>query len=106
MTIVNLTPHEVKVGDLTFPASGVIARVGVSNVKADDLTVEGQVISTVTSVYTDVTVDGTLPEADYYIVSGLVADRWLDMSGKLLVPNVLIRDEAGKVIGASNFRRA
>lgn len=101
----NLTPHEVVIvcneGNLVIPASGAIARVAVTSEQVDE--VNG--IPVVRTVYSK-EVEG-LPqpeEGTIYIVSTLVAQACPDRHD-LFVPANLIRDEQGRVVGASALQR-
>lgn len=69
--IINLTPHEVRVGDTVYPTSGLIARISTEHVEVEKL--DGKPVYSVK--YGDIEnlpdpVEGTL-----YIVSLLLLER-------------------------------
>jgi len=104
-TFVNLTPHAVVVvcngAKHTFPASGDVARVGVT-------TTDVRVVCGINISQTTVsdTVDG-LPDpviGTYYIVSAMVRTHpSVAWRKDVLSPAGLVRDADGNVVGASGF---
>lgn len=104
INLVNLTPHDIKIiinGETTtIPRSGQVARV----------TITSKVVGTVNGIEIRTPTPGDvegLPEpkeGTMYIVSRLVADSPSVRSRKdILVPDGLVRDEAGNVVGASGL---
>lgn len=102
MAIVNLTPHAVNlISDNTtvFPPSGTIARVDQAVNPLPD--VDGMPTCEV------VPTGGNLPPSQagtWYIVSRLVFDQCPDRYD-LLVPQDLVRDEQGVILGCRSFSR-
>lgn len=125
MKICNLTPHKVVVEEdkTTFEPCGYTARVysttktlGVETFETGNGEKPYTTIRLCNIIYGDVelykpygdiqtrvTIDD-LPEADYYIVSSIVAERWEAMRGRMLVPRDLIRDDEGNIVGCKQFR--
>lgn len=107
MEIINLTPHalNIVVGDhtVTIPPSGVVARVDVTRTVAETLTVDGVEVPVNATTYGAV-VGLPDPEPDtMYVVSALVAQA--AKRPDVLVPDDLVRDEEGRVIGARALAR-
>lgn len=95
---VNMTPHEININGLTFPASGKIARVTQANV----LVGYHEVVELMQACYGKVVdlpdpVDGVV-----YIVSGKVRAA-LPERYDLASPGDQIRDADGKIIGVKNL---
>ena len=103
MTIVNLTPHALSliVGPetVTVPPSGTVARVTVTREPAGAVTVDGVQVPLYRTTYG--AVEGLPdPQPDtLYVVSALVASAARGRDD-LVVPDDLVRDEQGRVIGA------
>lgn len=115
MKIVNLTPHALNlvVGDrtVTIPPSGTVARVNVTRTVVDTVSVDGVEIPINETVYGEVVglpdpAVLNIPELQpdtVYIVSALVAQA--AKRPDVLIPDDLVRDEAGRVIGARALAR-
>ena len=106
--IINLTPHSINViGDdnsvaITIEASGNVARCSQTIDIVDTINVNNIAIPVSSSSYGEV-VDLPAPQDDtYYIVSRLVMSACPNRQD-LLVPNDLVRDEAGRVIGCRSL---
>lgn len=107
--IINLTPHELAVyADdtvaVTIPPSGTVARVAMSREQAGAL----QLGIVNVPIYTTVlgAVEG-LPDPQpgvTYVVSRVVLDAARDRDD-LVVPDDLVRDGAGRVVGCRAFAR-
>lgn len=101
-TIINLTPHEVKVVKAecikVYPASGNVARVATNSVKVGE--VDG--VSLFKTVYVDPEGVPEPKENVLYIVSGLVRTSYPNRTD-LISPHGLIRDDEGRVIGCEGF---
>lgn len=103
-TILNLTPHEVTIiGNdgrimMRFAPEAVAARCGNYVEIVDEI--NGIPISK--TVYTKIY--GLLPEQEdtFYIVSRHVAEQNRNRHD-LLVPNELVRDDAGRVVGCKSL---
>ena len=107
-TIVNLTPHAVNVINndnsvaITIEASGNVARCSQTIDIVGSITLGPVAIPVSSSSYGEV-VDLPAPQDNtYYIVSRLVMSACPDRQD-LLVPNDLVRDEAGRVIGCRSL---
>ena len=95
--IVNLTPHEVNIGSLTIPSSGV-ARLAAKIVSAGNF--EG-----VPLTRTEFGKPEGLPEAEegtLLIVSQLIKSA-LPERTDLVVPAELVRDDKGVIIGCRSL---
>ena len=106
--IINLTPHSINViGDdnsvaITIEASGNVARCSQTIDIVDTINVNNIAIPVSSSSYGEV-VDLPAPQDNtYYIVSRLVMSACPNRQD-LLVPNDLVRDEAGRVIGCRSL---
>ena len=106
--IINLTPHSINViGDdnsvaITIEASGNVARCSQTINIVDTIDLDNVAIPISSSSYGEV-VDLPTPQDDtYYIVSRLVMSACPNRQD-LLVPNDLVRDEAGRVIGCRSL---
>lgn len=106
--IINLTPHSVNVirddnsVAITIEASGNIARCSQTINIVDSIDLNNVAIPISSSSYGEV-VDLPAPQDDtYYIVSRLVMSACPNRQD-LLVPNDLVRDEAGRVIGCRSL---
>jgi len=106
MRIINLTPHDIVVQKkncerVTFEKSGVIARISSTTEVVGEI--DGIVISQ-TSLG-EVQYSAPLPEADYYIVSGLVkaASSRSDFLQPDTSPNGSIRDDSGRIVAVKGF---
>ena len=107
-TIVNLTPHAVNIINndnsvaITIEASGNVARCSQTIDIVGSITVNSIAIPVSSSSYGEV-VDLPAPKPGYYyIVSRLVMSACPNRQD-LLVPNDLVRDEAGRVIGCRSL---
>ena len=95
---VNLTPHAIKLPEITIEPSGTVARC--SEFTVPQSIVDG--VSIVKKTYGDVTgvpdpVDGTI-----YIVSMLVRTT-LGSRKDLASPGDLVRDDKGNIVGSLNL---
>ena len=106
--IINLTPHSVNVvGDdnsvvITLEASGNVARCSQTINIVGNITVNNVAIPISSSSYGEV-VDLPAPQDNTYnIVSRLVMSACPNRQD-LLVPNDLVRDDAGRVIGCRSL---
>ena len=91
---VNLTPHEVNIGDVAFPASGTVARVVVEHHEIG----EHSGVSLLVGSYGEVS---NLPEPEegvLYIVSSAVRTA-IPSRKDLASPAHLVRDEEGRILG-------
>lgn len=106
--IINLTPHSVNViGDdnsvtITIESSGNVARCSQTINIVDTIDLNNVAIPVSSSSYGEV-VDLPAPQDGvYYVVSRLVMSACPNRQD-LLVPNDLVRDEAGRVIGCRSL---
>lgn len=105
MTVVNLTPHEVRVmrddePDVVFPASGQVARLSVVDLGTRDYGV-GVPVENVEFhhlVEAPPRIEGT-----WYIVS--LPCALANPRGDFLVPYLEVRDDAGRIIGCQMLGR-
>lgn len=127
MKIVNLTPHDLNMVDtgVTYPrtevAPGRILTIRASQTSEGLGELNGHIISkstfgkpyfcTVNAEGQDEQpYEGTVPQADYYVVSiislqAIVANGGCEQfpADEFLSPGKLVRDEEGKIIGSSGF---
>ena len=99
MKIINLTPHVVNIGERTFPTNGLV-RVATNTVKVGEL--DG--IPLFTTQFGEVENLPEEVEGTFLIVARMVAIA-VEGRNDLLVPNGLVRNEQGQVVGASGFER-
>lgn len=106
--IINLTPHAISIVDendsvvVTIEASGSIARCSQTINIVDSIDLNNVAIPISSSSYGEV-VDLPAPQDGvYYVVSRLVMSACPNRQD-LLVPNDLVRDEAGRVIGCRSL---
>lgn len=106
--IINLTPHAVNViGDgnsvtITIESSGNVARCSQTINIVDTIDLNNVAIPISSSSYGEV-VDLPAPQDGvYYVVSRLVMSACPNRQD-LLVPNDLVRDDAGRVIGCRSL---
>ena len=92
--LVNLTPHEVNIGDLDFPASGTVARVVVEHLEIGD----HAGIPLLVGSYGEVSNLPEPKEGVLYIVSAAVRTA-LPQRKDLGSPAHLVRDDEGRIIG-------
>ena len=118
MQIINLTPHDVnlvkeengKIREvMAFRHIGKIARCSQTTEKIGDVVVDVGLLTHVPVTITKNTygeiVDLPEPGNDcIYIVSALVANAAIDRYD-LVVPNELVRDEKGRIIGCKSLAK-
>lgn len=101
--IVNLTPHTINLmigeGSISIEPSGIIARCKVSTEQVGTIKVDGKEIPVNKKVYGEVEGLPEKQEGTIYIVSSLVAQAVKDRDD-VFIPDELVRDEEGRVIGA------
>ena len=106
VNVVNLTPHEINIitesGTITFPPSGIVARVAAKAVETDTLYIGPRgmllAIPVTTPYYSDIEDLPEPCEGTAYIVSSIVATR-CKYRNDVFAPGELVRDDTGKVIG-------
>lgn len=103
MTIINLTPHPVTVDpggtdEITFPATGVFARIRELKGELSHITVDGRRVALQQVSYAD-EVEGLAAPADgvLYLVSRVTAAAVTRPD--LVFPYDEVRDEEGQIIG-------
>src|SRR5690606_30167316 len=103
MKVDNLTPHTLTIitgsGAVAISPSGMVARVAVTRDSAGTVTIDRVAVPISRTTYG--AVEGLPdPEPDtLYVVSAIVAAAARDRND-LVVPDGLIRDDQGRVIGA------
>ena len=106
--VINLTPHAVNVISddnsiaTTIPASGNVARCSQTIDIVGALTLDSVVIPISASSYGEVVDLPDPQDGVYYIVSRLVMSA-CPARQDLLVPNDLVRNDAGQVIGCRSL---
>lgn len=110
MKIINCTPHDVNLilenGEtVVFPRSGIIPRLRETQEKLETISApNGAEIDIMQKKYLD---PEGLPEPQentIFIVSALVAGA-VKNRDDLVIPNDIVRDEAGRIIGCKNLAR-
>ena len=102
--IINLTPHNVDIvcdngNVITYNPSGIIARCSQNTIKIGDV---NGIPLTQTSF--GVVVDLPQPQKDtIFIVSRLVLNACKGVRDDLIVPNDIVRDDQGNIIGCKSF---
>lgn len=96
----NFTPHEVILCGKVYPSEG-IARCTVSSNKIGD--VDGIPVNE--KDYGEVVGLPEPKDGDYFVVSTIVAQAVKGVRSDCLVPDELVRDEQGRIIGANALAR-
>jgi len=94
MKLINLTPHDIKIGDMVIPASGEIARMNVNTMDAGQI--EG-----ISIVETRILGFSGIPEPapdTAYIVPSMVRVQF-PKRRDLLSPSKFLRDRHGSITG-------
>jgi hypothetical protein len=106
MNIINLTPHAINFVNaesqplLTVPASGTIARLSAKTVTVGEF--DG--IPVTETQYGEIVGLPEPQEGTVYIVSGLVAGQCKHRND-IFIPNELVRDSEGNIIGCKSLGR-
>lgn len=106
--IINLTPHTVTIvnpdgSELSFPASGTIARCAVNTVQTGYILYSEQEIPTYRTQYGEVIGLPDPQDGVIYITSTPVAQNVPDRKD-VLVPAECIRDAEGRIIGCRGLQ--
>ena len=106
--LVNCTPHDVNLitesENITFPRSGIIPRLTEQQVKINSINSNGIEIDIMEKSFLE---PEGLPESQentIFIVSALVAGA-VKNRDDLVIPNDIIRDEEGRIIGCKNLAK-
>ena len=106
--VVNCTPHDVNLitenGSITFPRSGIIPRLTEQQVKINSINSNGIEIDIMKKSFNEVEGLPEPQENTIYIVSALVAGAAKDRDD-LVIPNDIVRDDKGNIIGCKNLAR-
>ena len=107
MTVINLTPHEVRVireghDDLVFPPSGKVARLSMNELSTFDY--EGIDIPVDLVEFGHLEDQPLKSQGTWYIVSlpTALAVKRTDF----LVPYAEVRDESGRIVGCRSLARS
>ena len=106
--VVNCTPHDVnlitKSGNITFPRSGIIPRLKEVQNKISSVTVNSIKIDIMRKSFSEIEGLPEPQENTIYIVSALVAGA---VKGRddLVIPNDIIRDDKGNIVGCKNLAK-
>jgi hypothetical protein len=102
MKITNLTPHALHLngvdGVLNIPPSGQVTRLAVTSQALDPVLVEGITLAVTRPTLGEITGLPEPTEGVIFVASALVAEA--AQRRDVFSPGELIRDEAGRVIGA------
>ena len=112
MKVINLTPHAINVVDketkeilITFPKSENPARLPTSTVVSHNIEIN-EISIPVTKTAFDYNTATNLPLTQegnvFYIVSRIILSAFPERND-LLVPNELVRDASGNIIGCSSL---
>ena len=106
MAVINMTPHAVNIvmGDdvVVIPASGIIPRCKQDTVQIGIAVVDGKEIPITRTVFGAVEDLPPKADGDLLIVSMLVAKACPDRDD-LLIPNGIVRDGEGNIIGCTSL---
>lgn len=106
MRLVNLTPHEVRIikndGDIVIKPGKVIARVESRTSTVDRIDCDGTCVDIVESSYGKV-VGLPEPEEDTIFIVSRFVKNVVPERDDVLVPNGVVRDENGSIIGCWNL---
>jgi hypothetical protein len=107
MNIVNLTPHALRITTeegrtVEVPTSGTIARVKIARWAVRDVVIDAVRVPICTAVKGEVYDLPPSREGTLFVVSRLVADSAPDRTD-LVVPDDMLRDEAGRTSGFRVF---
>jgi hypothetical protein len=111
VNVINLTPHDInlvnEVGEIirTFPGTDSPARCATYREKIMDLHIEGVEVPTPLYSTTFGEVEN-LPapiEGVRYIVSNTVAQAFKGKRYDLIIPDAIVRNKAGNIIGCKAF---
>ena len=106
--VVNCTPHDVNLitenGSITFPKSGIIPRLTEQQVKINSVIVNGIEIDIMSKSFLEPEGLPEPKENTIFIVSALVAGA-VKNRDDLVIPNDIIRDDKGNIIGCKNLAR-
>ena len=91
---INLTPHEVNIGDLDFEPSGLVARVNVNHREVG----QHAGVTLLVGTYGEVSALPEESEGLLYIVSAAVRTA-LPERKDLASPAHLVRDDEGRIVG-------
>lgn len=101
LRIVNLTPHEIRIGDTMIPSAG-LARCAT---KTWPMYIRGCPVPVVRQEFGDVTGLPEPEEGTIYVVSMPVAQAVGRSRDDIFVPGEQIRDENGRIVGCKSLAR-
>ena len=101
--IVNLTPHDVTVAGVVFPASGSCARLTSRTETFGSVEVDGLSIPLTRTVFGEVCGLPAAEDGTIYIVSALVAGQCKGRDD--VFPSESLRDEQGRIVGCKSLGR-
>lgn len=106
--LVNCTPHDVnlitKSGNITFPRSGIIPRLTEVQNKINSINSNGIEIDIMEKSFLKPEGLPEPKENTIFIVSALVAGAAKDRDD-LVIPNDIIRDDKGNIVGCKNLAK-
>jgi len=106
--VVNCTPHDVNLitenGSITFPRSGIIPRLTEQQNKINSVIVNGIEIDIMSKSFLEPEGLPEPKENTIFIVSALVAGA-VKNRDDLVIPNDIIRDDKGNIIGCRNLAK-
>ena len=101
MRIVNLTPHEIRIGDVRIPSAGLARCATV----AVPMYVRGCPVPVVRQRFGDVSGLPDPEDGTIYVVSMPVAQAIGIDRDDIFVPGEQIRDESGRIVGCKSLAR-
>lgn len=108
MYVINLTPHAINLTSGSevreVPPSGMVARVSMTRETVGAVEVDGITVPIFRAIPGEVSDLPPPRQGMVFIVSRLVAEACRERDD-LLVPDELVRDEEGRVIGARALAR-
>jgi len=106
--VVNCTPHDVNLitenGSITFPRSGIIPRLTEQQNKINSVNNNGIEIDIMSKSFLEPEGLPEPKENTIFIVSALVAGA-VKNRDDLVIPNDIIRDDKGNIIGCRNLAK-
>lgn len=109
INVVNCTPHDVNLitssGNIVvFERSGIIPRLSEQQQKINSVTVNGIEINIVKKSFLEPEGLPGPQENTIFIVSALVAGACKNRDD-LVIPNDIVRDETGRIVGCKNLAK-
>jgi hypothetical protein len=103
VNIVNLTPHEIMIGAVKIPSTGVV-RCQETSTKKGTIKFNGSEIEIVSKSFGAISGLPEQKEGTVYVLSGLAATAaWEQGRDDVYCPGTAVRDDKGAIVGVSNL---